>query len=130
MSVSRRVIGRIVVSLMALNAGIAGAQDYPSKAIRFVASGIGGGSDFTARLIAAAVTPTLGQPIVIENRSGVTQGEAVAKAPPDGYTVLVCGAGVWLLPLLQPTPYDFLRDFAVVTMTDTSPNIMVVHPSM
>ena len=130
MSIMRFVLGTLSVGLTVTNASVIFGQDYPNKPIRFVASGIGGGSDFTARLIGQGISANLGQSIIIENRSGITQGEILAKAPPDGYTLLIAGGGVWISPLLQKTGYDPLRDFAPIVVTDTAPNIMVVHPSM
>jgi tripartite-type tricarboxylate transporter receptor subunit TctC len=126
---SRRVTGILAGALTAC-ASIAFGQDFPNKPVRFVASGIGGGSDFTARLIGQAISGPLGHSVIVENRPGVLQGEVVAKSPPDGYTVLIAGGQVFITPLLQKTSYDPERDFAAVTLTDTSPNILTVHPSV
>ena len=123
-------VALVSVAAMILSATGACAQDFPSKPIRFVASGVGGGSDFTSRLIGAGITGSLGQPVIVENRPGILQGEIVAKAPPDGYTVLVAGGQAFITPLLQKASYDGEKDFAAVTLTDTSPNILVVHPSV
>src|SRR5262249_4970729 len=100
-----------VLAVAALAVASASAQDYPTKPIRIVTGPAGGGGDFTARQIAQGLTAAWGQQFVIDNRSGVAQGEAVVKAPPDGYTLFVAGGNVWIAPLLQKTPYDVVRDF-------------------
>ena len=67
----------------------------------------------------------------MDNRaSGIVTAEAVAKAPPDGYTVLVYGSTIWITPLLQNTPYDPVTDFAPITLVAISPHAIVVHPSL
>ena len=85
------LIGGLSVSLMVLGAGAVSGQDYPNKPIRIVTAALGGGSDFAARLIAQGISGPLGQPVIVDNRGGVVPGEIVAKAPPDGYTLLVAG---------------------------------------
>ena len=80
----------ILLAATLLDAGIAGAQGYPSKPVRLVTSSVGGGGDFAARLIAAELPARFGQRVIVDNRGGgVLAGEIVAKAPPDGYTVLL-----------------------------------------
>ncbi len=120
----------ISAGVIVLFAEGATGQEYPNKPLRFIASGIGGGSDFTARLIGQGISGPLGQSVIVENRGGVLQGEIVAKSPPDGYTVLVAGGQAFITPLLQKASYDPEKDFAAVTLTDTSPNILTVHPSV
>ena len=112
--------------------GIACSQDYPTKPIRIITGGIGGSTDFAARLIAFGLTNNLRQQVVVENRGGgVIHGDLVAKSPPDGYTLLVHGSNIWLAPLLRDNvPYDPLRDLAAISLTNTSPNVLVVHPSL
>jgi tripartite-type tricarboxylate transporter receptor subunit TctC len=107
------------------------AQDYPSRPVRILANGPGGGVDLTARLIAQGVSVPLGQPVVVDNRGGaLVIAELVAKAPPDGYTLYVTSGVVWLAPFMQSVPYDPLRDFAPISLTDKVPNVLVVHPSL
>src|SRR6185503_8320332 len=104
--------------LAALVASAAGhAQEYPSRTIRIVASEAGGSGDFVSRLIAQGLTSALGQQVIVDNRGGgVVAGDVVAKAPPDGYTVLLYGNTFWLLPLMRKQmPYDPYRDFVPVT---------------
>lgn len=106
-------------------------QDYPSKPIRIVAPGLGGSGDFASRLIAQGITGSLGQQLIIDNRpTGVIQAEAVYKAPPDGYTLLVAGGSVWIFPLLRKTAYDVARDFSPITMVERAPLLLAVHPSL
>ena len=109
------------------------AQDYPVKPIRIVTSGAGGGSDFAARLIAQGLSVQFNQQVIVDNRAGgvLIEAEVLIKAAPDGYTLLLEGSPVWLLPFLHNNvPYDPIRDFAPITAAFTSPNLLVVHPSL
>jgi tripartite-type tricarboxylate transporter receptor subunit TctC len=112
----------------------AAAQTYPAKPIRVVTAEPGGGNDFAARTIGQAVASRLGQPWVIDNRGGaggLISFETVARAAPDGYTLLVYAGNLWTIPLLQPNVrYDPIRDFAPITWALRSPNTLVVHPSL
>lgn len=120
-----------VVSFMAFCIGPAWAQDYPHKPVRIVTSAPGGGTDFTARLIASGLSERLRQPVIVENRSGaVMSGQTVARAIPDGYTLLLPGSSFWLGPLLQKMPYDPVKEFAPITITHSQPVVLVVHPSL
>ena len=125
--------------LLALSTGLTGAgtqaasiQDYPSKRIRLMTAQVGGNQDFGARLIAQEISPALGQQVIVENRSGGTLGgEIVAKAPPDGHTLLYSGTIFWTLPLMRKhPPYDVPRDFAPITTATEAPLLLVVHPSL
>ena len=126
----------LLVALL-VTAGVAGfgagsthSQDYPRKPIRIVTSEPGGVSDIASRLIAQGLSPRMGQPLIIENRPGIVAVETAAKAAPDGYTLLHYGSTVWLLPYMRDrVPWDPVRDFVPVTLTTTSPNLVVVHPS-
>jgi tripartite-type tricarboxylate transporter receptor subunit TctC len=114
-----------------LLAGFASAQSYPVKPIRIVVTGAGSGGDFAARLISQGVSPALGQQMIVDNRgSGNLPAEIVAKSPPDGHTLCLSAAPLWITPFLRKTPYDPVADFAPVTLVVTSPNILVVHPSL
>ena len=96
-----------------------------------VTSEPGGGSDFTARIVAQGLTQSLGQQVIVDNRAGtVTAAQIMTKAAPDGYTLLSYNNSLWTLPLLQPMFYDVLRDFVPVTLATRSPNILVTHPSV
>jgi len=112
--------------------GVVSGQQYPAKPVRILTAQVGGGTDFVARLIAQGLTETLKQPVIVENRGGnvVLSAEAVAKAPPDGYTLLIYAATLWVAPLLAPMPYDAVRDFAPITLATRAPNMLVVHPSV
>ncbi len=118
------------VCLLVLGAGTVIAQDYPNRPVRIVTGEPGGTNDFVARLLAQGLTKGLGQNVIIENRPSNLIGEVVAKAPADGYTLLVAGATFVTVPLLQKTPYDPVKDFAPITLATTAPTIMVVHPSL
>lgn len=119
--------------------GTAGAQDamgYPSKVIRIVVPAApGGGADIISRLFAQPLSRSLGQSVVVDNRPGAANiigTEFVAKAPPDGYTLLMgTTGGLSNNPLLYAKlPYDSIRDFAPVSNVANSAFVLVVHPSM
>ena len=132
MLASRFVVWMFSAGLMMVGAELVSGQDYPSKPVRIVTSGVGGGNDFIARLIAQGIGGgSLGQPVIVDNRaSGSIPGEVVFKSPPDGYTLLVIGSSFLITPLLQNVPYDPVRDFLPITLISTSPNVVVVHPSL
>src|SRR5689334_3640469 len=99
---------RLLTSMFAtmLASGSIVAQHYPTKPVRIVTNAAGGGSDFIARLIAKGISGPLGQPVIVDNRSGsMIQSEIVSKAAPDGYTVLIAGGSILILPLMQKTSY-------------------------
>lgn len=130
MRMLRAVTWMFFVGLMMLGAGVASGQNYPNKLIRIITAAPGSANDWGARLIAQEVAPSLGQQMIVENRGGLG-AEVVAKAPPDGYTLLFYGGSVWLLPFLRDNvPWDPVKDFAPVTLALSSPNIVVVHPSL
>ncbi len=117
-------------------AGTAGAQaPYPNRAVRVVVpSSAGGGTDIIARIVGPKLSERLGQQIVIDNRPGagtMIGGEAVAKSPPDGYTLLMGLSTLAINPVIyRKVPYNALTDFAPVTLVMTAPNVLVVHPSV
>ncbi len=119
----------------ALFASPAFAQEYPSRPVRLVVPfAAGGPNDIVARLVGGRLSDALGQPIVVENRPGAGGNigtDFVAKAPPDGYTLLSAGPGSLIInPLLGSVPYDTARDFAPVSLMASAPNVLVVHPSL
>jgi len=114
----------------ALGSASVWAQSYPARPIRLVTSASGGAGDFVSRTIGQAVSPSLGQAVVVDNRGALPGIEAVARARPDGYTLLLTSNIFWLLPLLQKVSFDPLRDFTHVALTVTTPNVIVVHPSL
>jgi tripartite-type tricarboxylate transporter receptor subunit TctC len=124
-----------LVAALALGAGTAAAQNYPTKPVRIIIGlSAGGGTDVLTRIIAQRLTEVWGQNVIVENRpgaSGFIAGELVAKSPPDGYT-LIMGAqsGLAVAPALYGrAPYDTLKDFAPITLVGSTPLLMIVHPS-
>src|SRR5215472_10664173 len=88
------------------------AEDYPSRPLRLLTTAAGGGNDFLARQIAPGMSAAMGQPVVVDNRgASLAVSEIASKAAPDGYTLLVNGSSVWIVPMLQKAPYDLARDF-------------------
>lgn len=113
------------------SAAVAFGQDYPSRPVRIVTSEAGGGNDVQARMVARGLSAALGQQVIVENRpSGVIPGDIVAKASPNGYTMLLYNNALWTGPLLQKTPYDPVRDLAPLTTVTIAPNILVVNNSL
>ena len=111
------------------------AQPYPNRPVRIVVPFAPGGAvDLVARTVAPRLNEALGQPVVVDNRGGAggTIGtDIVAKARPDGHTLLVASMGVAVNAVLYPMlPYDTLKDLAPVTTLGEQPNIVVVHPSV
>jgi tripartite-type tricarboxylate transporter receptor subunit TctC len=126
----------LVVSSLAAIALPAAAQSYPSKPIRIIVPfPAGGPTDIVARTIAQKLTEAWGQPAVIDNRGGLGGGlgtEQAAKAPPDGYTLLMgtIGGLAVAMSLVPNRGYDTLKDFAPITQAVTVTNILVTHPSL
>jgi len=107
------------------------AQNFPSKPIRILTSETGGGSDMVARLIAQDLSNSLRQPGIVDNRNGMIAAGLLAKAQPDGHTLLFFSSSVWIAPFLQDDlPYDPVKDFAPISLAMGSPNILVVHPAV
>ena len=101
------------------------------KPLRIVTSEAGGGNDVPARIVAQGLTLALGQQVVIENRpSGVVPAEIVAKAAPNGYTLLFYNNALWTAPLIQATPYDMLRDFTPVSAVARAVNVLTVNSAL
>lgn len=113
---------------------VALAQSFPSKPIRIVTAEAGGSSDFASRLIAQWLTSVLGQQVIVDNRGasgGIIAAQMVAKSQPDGYNLLFYGSNIWLMPFLRDSiPYDPIRDFSPVSLTNMSPNVLVVHATV
>jgi tripartite-type tricarboxylate transporter receptor subunit TctC len=111
------------------------AQAFPARPIRYiVGQAPGGSSDTLARMIAQRVSDGLGQPLVVDNRPGATGiigAEVVARAAPDGYTLLQAATSHATNPATQAKlPYDSVRDFAPISLLSQQPNIWVVHPAI
>ncbi len=114
----------------------AGAQAWPTKPIRIVApSTPGDAPDVIARMIADKLTAALGQQVVVENKpgaGGVVGSDAVAKAAPDGYTLIMGNAGSHGInaAVYSKLPYDIQRDFAPVSQVAVAPNVVVINPAV
>ena len=111
-------------------ANVASGQDYPNRPIRIVTSAAGGDSDFNTRIVAQGISGPLGQPVIVDNRTGILAAEAVSKAPPDGYTLTVQTDGLWTRSLLAKMPYDAERDFSPISLISRGINVLIVHPSL
>jgi tripartite-type tricarboxylate transporter receptor subunit TctC len=126
----------LLVVLASCASAAALAQAYPSRPIRIIAPfPAGGGYDFLSRLIGQEMSKTLGQPVVVDNKSGANGNigtDAAAKSAPDGYTLLMGGnsplsLNVGLYPKL---PYDPVKDFEPISRVATQPNLLAVHPGV
>ncbi len=110
------------------------AQSYPEKPVRIVVNvSAGGGVDTTARVVAKHLSSVFKQPVVVDNRTGAGGSigiELVAKAPPDGYTLLVCSSGIVTNAAFRPENYDPVRDFQPESNLVSMPYILVVTPSL
>ena len=126
----------IAVALLACCAtGLAHAQTYPTRAIRFVIpQSAGSATDTVARMIGARLAEKLGQPVVHENcagAGGIIGVEMTARAAPDGYTIAIVSATHAVNPSLRRNlPYDTIADFAPVTLATAQPYVMLAHPSL
>jgi tripartite-type tricarboxylate transporter receptor subunit TctC len=138
-NITRRTLH--AAALAAIAAGLAWtaapvlAQEYPTKPVRIIVPfGPGGPTDVTARLVAQQLSQRLGQQFIVENVPGaggnIGTGQ-VARAKPDGYTLLVASTGHMVNPSLYASvPYDVKKDFAPLTLVAASPNVLTVHPSV
>ena len=116
--------------------GVARAQPYPTKPIRFIVGfGAGGGNDMIARTLSRKMTESMGQQVIVDNRAGgagIVAAVLTAKAPPDGYTVFAGSISTLAtnVSMHSKLAYDPLRDFAPVTTTTLSPYLCVVNPTV
>lgn len=104
-------------------------QDFPTRPIRILATAPGGASDVAARAMGKVVGERLRQPVVVENAAG-RAALLAARAQPDGYTLLIEGRSFWVAALMQPLPFDPVKDFAPITETGTSIYILAINPSL
>ena len=123
------------VPLIGATAAVTAQQPYPTRAIRLVVpSAPGGGTDITARIMAPKLSEYLGQQVVVENRAGAATmigGELVARAAPDGYTLLMGISTLAINPAMyRKMAYDALKDFATISQVVTLSNVLVSHPSL
>jgi len=133
-----RACGALLATTIAVACGPSGAAGipaYPGKPIRFVVTfAPGGGTDIFARAIAQKLNEAWGEPVIVDNRAGGngnTGTDMVAKAPPDGYTVLLTtNATIVINPHLSKLPYDPVRDLAPISQVAALPFVLLVHPSL
>jgi tripartite-type tricarboxylate transporter receptor subunit TctC len=110
--------------------GVAQAQNPPSRPIRIVTVAPASANDIVARLIAHDFKTASGQPVIVDNR-GTIAAELVAKAPPDGHTLLLYGSAVWISSFIfRNEATSVLNQLAPITLVASSPNVIVVHPSL
>ena len=130
----RAVLGAALVLTLFCAGHPSSAQSYPQRPVRIVVNvTAGGGVDTTARAVAQHLNAVLKQPFVIDNRTGAGGSigiETVAKAAPDGYTLLVCSSGIVTNAAYRPQNYDPIRDFQPVSNLTSTPYIVVVTPSL
>jgi tripartite-type tricarboxylate transporter receptor subunit TctC len=129
-------VAAALFALLSITAPFAGAQSdtYPGRPIRLIVPFPPGGSvDTVARMLAPRLSEMLGQPVVVDSRSGASGNigtEAVAKARPDGYTLLINTLPFVINPnISRHTPYDVINDFAPISLISSSPSLLAVHPS-
>jgi tripartite-type tricarboxylate transporter receptor subunit TctC len=126
----------LVLAATVVAPDVARAQDaFPAKSIRFVVPyPPGGGNDVVARALGAKIAESIGQPVVIDNKpgaSGMIAGEFVAKAPPDGYTIMIDHAAIVMNPALYPAiKYDVRKDLAPVMLAAVPEHVLLVNPSL
>ena len=111
------------------------AQSYPAKPVRFIVPFVPGGpTDIQGRMLGEKLAQRLGQQVLVDNRGGAGGNigmELTAKAPADGYTIVIATVGTWAVnPHLYKLPFDVVRDFAPIIQVSTSPGVLVVHPSV
>jgi tripartite-type tricarboxylate transporter receptor subunit TctC len=130
-----RTTSAIAVLLAAMAAGSAGAAGFPERPVRMVAaSAAGGGTDIIARLLAQKLTEVWGQQAIVDNRpggGGVIATDIVAKALPDGHTLLLQSVGISYAPALyKKLPFDVKRDITAVTIVGSQPFVVAAHPAL
>ena len=128
-----RVIAASAAFLAAAGWAAERSPQYPVKPVRIVApSGPGSAADTLARTIAPPLSERLGQPVIVDTRPGagsILGTELVAKAPPDGYTLVIATPALAInLSIARNMPYDALHDFATITLGMKQPNVFAVHP--
>jgi tripartite-type tricarboxylate transporter receptor subunit TctC len=135
------IAGAVGIGCVVASAGVAAqtastgpGQAYPTKPIRFlVGFPPGGTNDIVARVVAPKLAEGLGQQVVVENRGGANTAiasELMARAAPDGYTIMLNGPGHATNPSLIKLNFDSIKDFAFITLIAESQNLLVVHPSL
>ena len=134
-AIAALLVSPVLPLVLSLAASLSHAQTYPTKNVRIIVGlAPGGTTDVFTRTLAQRLTEAWGQTVIVENRpgaSGMIGGEAVAKAAPDGYTLLVSPqTSLAVAPALYgKAPYDTAKDFAPVSLLGSTPLVMIVHPS-
>lgn len=105
-------------------------EKFPARPIRIVTATPGSNHDWGARLAAQELTTRIGQRVIVDNRGTIAIEYVAKEAAPDGHTLLFYGATVWLQPFLNKVGWDPTADFAPITLAMSSPNVLVVHPSL
>ena len=124
------LLAKMLLPGVAALAPDASGQDFPARPVRIVTSQAGGLNDLTARVIAQPLSAALGKPVIVDNR-GIVAIDIVAKASPDGHTILCFANNFWLLPFLQDrVTFDPVNDFTPLTLAVTAPNVLAVHASV
>ena len=123
-----------LVAAMAWTAPVAAQQAYPSRPVRIISPfAAGGGNDLICRTIAAKLTDSFRQQVIVENRTGangIIGTEAAARAAPDGHTIVLIPSGHAVNASIRKLPYDAIRDFTTISMVGSSPLVLAVHPSV
>ena len=125
----RTVIGFCVGSMIAA-AAHAQVQPFPVKPVRIITAEAGSANDLVSRIVGQGLTAVWGKQVIVDNRGGVGI-EIAARSQPDGYTLLFYGSAVWTSSFLRDNlPWDPVRDFVAITSAVSSPNVLMVHPSI
>jgi tripartite-type tricarboxylate transporter receptor subunit TctC len=128
-----RKTATILIAALALS-GAAAAQDFPSKTLRIVVPNPPGGTvDIVARAVAQGLGASLGQHVIVDIKPGgnsIIGSEAVARAAPDGHTIMLAASHLTSNPLVRKLPYDGMKAFAPVALLASTPNVIAVHPAV
>ncbi len=132
---SRTACGLLLVFTLLLAGSATGAEAYPTRAIRLVVPWPAGGIvDALGRIVGKRISESVGQSVVVENRVGAASAigaDSVAKAPSDGYTLLLASSGHAITAALSKNlPYDSLKDFTPITLVATAPSVLVANPTV
>lgn len=131
-----RLVAWAVLAVLALSGASVQADDFPNKPIRFIVPAAAGGpTDVTARMLAERMSATLGQPVIVEPRAGAggnVGAEVVAKAQPDGYTILMATIGTHAInqTLYKKLPFDPIKDFTPISQVVQYPLLLIVNPNV
>ncbi|MGZ5092721.1 MAG: tripartite tricarboxylate transporter substrate binding protein [Burkholderiales bacterium] len=124
------LLASLVLLMLSAVANVANSQEYPTRPLRVI---VGPGPDIVARIFGQRFTESWGHQTLVETRpggGGTVAAETVAKALPDGYTLLLASAAYTINAVLQPGPVDLMRDFSPVAFAASSPFLLLVHPSV